>query len=86
MEGIVTVFVGIFVPLLLPDTPVVPCKWLNAEERKYLELRLAAQDGGLKVQAARKRFSMKTFLSVLKDGSSTPSPPCTGRMPFQATV
>ncbi|KAK5166579.1 uncharacterized protein LTR77_008122 [Saxophila tyrrhenica] len=46
LEGIATVFIGAATFLVLPDTPELSWKWLNAEEIRYLELQTVIKEGG----------------------------------------
>jgi hypothetical protein len=67
IEGIATVAVGIAVPFIRIETPERPVKWLNEEEQRYLEIRIADQDGGVKIHAEGRRFSWRLFWSVVTD-------------------
>ncbi|KAI9759083.1 MAG: hypothetical protein M4579_002599 [Chaenotheca gracillima] len=67
IEGILTAVVGVGVFFLLIDSPQRPCRWMTEDERRYLELRMVAQDGGHKLHTEGRRFSWRILKDVVTD-------------------
>ncbi|KAF4808410.1 putative transporter [Colletotrichum siamense] len=68
IEGIVSVVAGVATFFLLIDTPALPTRWLDADERKYLELRqYAVQGNSIRVREAEKTRKWEILRSVLLD-------------------
>ncbi|KAF4850533.1 putative transporter [Colletotrichum siamense] len=68
IEGIVSVVAGVATFFLLIDTPALSTRWLDADERKYLELRqYAVQGNSIRVREAEKTRKWEILRSVLLD-------------------
>ncbi|EQB58678.1 major facilitator superfamily transporter [Colletotrichum gloeosporioides Cg-14] len=68
IEGIASVVAGVATFFLLIDTPALSTRWLDADERKYLELRqYAVQGNSIRVREAEKTRKWEILRSVLLD-------------------
>lgn len=66
-QGIITIILGVVTAFALADTPENATRWLSADERKYLSLRMTQQEGGAKIQKASRHFSWGLLWSVVSD-------------------
>ncbi|WVW85876.1 hypothetical protein I302_107914 [Kwoniella bestiolae CBS 10118] len=64
LEGLMTVVLGVLCPFVLIDSPS-RSKWLTEDERRFLTLIMAEQDGGTAGKARSSKVSWKTFWSVI---------------------
>lgn len=62
IEGIITVIMVIPVLLFLPDYPS-RAKWLNNDDKKYIQDRIAVKGGGFTQQKSTKQEIMATAFS-----------------------
>ncbi|KAI8239720.1 hypothetical protein K4K55_001519 [Colletotrichum sp. SAR 10_96] len=68
IEGIASAVAGVATFFLLIDTPALSTRWLDADERKYLELRqYAVQGNSIRVKEAEKTRKWEILRSVLLD-------------------
>ncbi|KAL3294932.1 high-affinity nicotinic acid transporter [Colletotrichum asianum] len=68
IEGIASVVAGVATFFLLIDTPALSTRWLDADERKYLQLRqYAVQGNSIRVREAEKTRKWEILRSVLLD-------------------
>ena len=65
IEGAVTVAAGIFMPLLIPDTPEA-ASWLQADEKRFIDLRLR-QSGVRTATQEGDRFSWRLLAKTMID-------------------
>ncbi|CRK23531.1 hypothetical protein BN1723_013017, partial [Verticillium longisporum] len=66
IEGIATVFIGVMCFFLLVDSPPLS-KWLDADEKRFLELRQAARRVVRPDEFRDKHFDKHAFYSVVFD-------------------
>ncbi|KAM0273186.1 hypothetical protein ACHAQH_008421 [Verticillium albo-atrum] len=66
IEGIVTVVIGVICFFLLVDSPALS-KWLDADEKRFLELRQAARRVVRPDEFRDKDFDKHAFYSVVFD-------------------
>ncbi|KAM0696566.1 hypothetical protein Q7P36_003814 [Cladosporium allicinum] len=65
IEGAATVAAGIFMPLLIPDTPEA-ASWLQADEKRFIDLRLR-QSGVRTATQEGDKFSWKLLAKTMID-------------------
>ena len=65
LEGIVTVMIGAATFFVLPDTPSLSSKWLDADEIRYLELQTVVKEGGRYTDGETKDSFKWTYLKEL---------------------
>ncbi|KAI7088253.1 MFS general substrate transporter [Hortaea werneckii] len=67
LEGIATVLIGIACFFVMPDTPALSSRWLNAEEIRYLEIQTYIKEGGRSSMEATEKFKWSYLTDLLTD-------------------
>ncbi|KAI7369408.1 MFS general substrate transporter [Hortaea werneckii] len=67
LEGIATVLIGIACFFIMPDTPALSSRWLNAEEIRYLEIQTYIKEGGRSSMEATEKFKWSYLTDLLTD-------------------
>ncbi|USW57961.1 Putative major facilitator superfamily, MFS transporter superfamily [Septoria linicola] len=67
LEGIATVLIGAACFFIMPDTPALSGRWLNDEERRWLEIQTVVKEGGRFSMESSEKFKWSYLTDLLTD-------------------
>lgn len=67
LEGIATVLIGAACFFIMPDTPALSGKWLNAEEMKYFAIQTMIKNGGRAASEKADKFKWSYLIDLVTD-------------------
>lgn len=67
LEGIATVLIGVACFFIMPDTPALSGRWLNAEEIRWFEIQTIIKEGGRSSMEKTDKFKWSYLTELLTD-------------------
>jgi hypothetical protein len=62
-----TVLIGAACFFIMPDTPALSGRWLNDEERRYLDIQMVIREGGRSSMEKSEKFKWSYLTDLLTD-------------------